>query len=113
MISADDHIDLGYLPKNLWTDRLPNSLKDRAPHVEDRGEKGEYWVCDGETWRSIVASAGLPGPIETSWLSTGAELANPTGRQRRKNGSLIWIATESRRRSCFRRLSPCKWARPS
>ena len=50
MISADDHIDLGYLPKNLWTDRLPNSLKDRAPHVEDRGEKGEYWVCDGETW---------------------------------------------------------------
>ena len=49
MISADDHIDLGYLPKNLWTDRLPNSLKDRAPHVEDRGEKDEYWVCDGET----------------------------------------------------------------
>ncbi len=50
MISADDHIDLGYLPKDLWTDRLPTSLKDRAPHVEDRGEKGEFWVCDGETW---------------------------------------------------------------
>ena len=50
MISADDHIDLGYLPKELWTERLPNSLKDRAPHVEDRGERGEYWVCDGETW---------------------------------------------------------------
>ena len=26
------------------------SLAERAPHVEDRGEKGEYWVCDGETW---------------------------------------------------------------
>jgi len=50
MISADDHIDLGYLPKDLWTERLPKSLRDRAPHVEDRGEKGEYWVCDGETW---------------------------------------------------------------
>ena len=50
MISADDHIDLGYLPRDLWTERLPKSLKDRAPHVEDRGEKGEYWVCDGETW---------------------------------------------------------------
>jgi predicted TIM-barrel fold metal-dependent hydrolase len=50
MISADDHIDLGYLPRDLWTKRLPKSLRDRAPHVEDRGEKGEYWVCDGESW---------------------------------------------------------------
>jgi len=50
MISADDHIDLGYLPKDLWTERLPKSLRHRAPHVEDRGEKGEFWVCDGETW---------------------------------------------------------------
>ena len=50
MISADDHIDLGYLPRELWTERLPPNLRDRAPHVEDRGEKGEYWVCDGETW---------------------------------------------------------------
>ena len=50
MISADDHIDLGYLPRDLWTARLPKSLQERAPHVEDRGEKGEYWVCDGETW---------------------------------------------------------------
>jgi hypothetical protein len=49
MISADDHIDLGYLPRDLWTDRLPKSLRERAPHVEDRGEKGEYRVCDGET----------------------------------------------------------------
>ena len=44
------HIDLGYLPKDLWTDRLPSSLRDRAPHVEERGEQGEYWVCDGEVW---------------------------------------------------------------
>ena len=50
MISADDHIDLGYLPKDLWTERLPKSLRDRGPHVEDRGDKGEFWVCDGETW---------------------------------------------------------------
>src|ERR1044071_4278376 len=50
MISADDHIDLGYLPRDLWIERLPKSLRERAPHVEDRGEKGEFWVCDGETW---------------------------------------------------------------
>jgi len=50
LISADDHIDLGYLPPNLWTERLPRAFQDRAPHVEDRGEKGELWVCDGEVW---------------------------------------------------------------
>ena len=50
MISADDHIDLGYLPRDLWIERVAGSLRDRAPRVEDRGEKGEYWVCDGETW---------------------------------------------------------------
>ena len=50
MISADDHIDLGYLPRELWTERMPKNLLDRAPRVEDRGDKGEYWVCDGETW---------------------------------------------------------------
>jgi predicted TIM-barrel fold metal-dependent hydrolase len=50
MISADDHIDLGYLPRDLWTSRMPASLRERAPHVEDRGDKGEYWVCDGDTW---------------------------------------------------------------
>ena len=49
-ISADDHIDLGYLPKDLWTERVPKALRDRAPHVEDRGEAGEFWVCDGMTW---------------------------------------------------------------
>jgi len=37
MISADDHIDLGYLPRDLWTERLPRALRERAPHVEDRG----------------------------------------------------------------------------
>src|SRR4029079_2719233 len=50
MISADDHIDLGYLPRDLCTSARPDSLRDRAPHVEDRGDKGEFWVCDGETW---------------------------------------------------------------
>ena len=49
-ISADDHIDLGYLPPDLWTDRVPKELRDRAPRVEDQGDKGEIWVCDGESW---------------------------------------------------------------
>jgi predicted TIM-barrel fold metal-dependent hydrolase len=50
MISADDHIDLGYLPADLWITRVPKALRDQAPHVEDRGERGKFWVCEGDTW---------------------------------------------------------------
>jgi hypothetical protein len=49
MISADDHIDLGYLPSDLWTDRLPAVLKERGPRVEEKGGR-EQWVCDGHPW---------------------------------------------------------------
>ena len=49
MISADDHIDLGYLPKELWTDRLPRRLVERGPHVEERNSR-ELWVCDDRVW---------------------------------------------------------------
>jgi predicted TIM-barrel fold metal-dependent hydrolase len=65
MISADDHIDLGYLPRDLWTERLPKSLRERAPHVEDRGEKGEYWVCDGETWADYRGEHWFARPNRT------------------------------------------------
>ena len=65
MISADDHIDLGYLPRDLWTERLPWSLRERAPHVEDRGEKGEYWVCDGETWADYRGERWFARPNRT------------------------------------------------
>ena len=49
-ISADDHIDLGYLPKNLWTERLAKEFREQAPHVEDRGDRGELWVCEADVW---------------------------------------------------------------
>src|SRR4029450_3828694 len=50
LISADDHIDLGYLPPDLWTARLPERLRERAPHVEDPGAPNEMWMCEGENW---------------------------------------------------------------
>ena len=30
MISADDHIDLGYLPSDLWQARVPAELRERT-----------------------------------------------------------------------------------
>src|ERR1700683_4262004 len=32
-ISADDHIDLRFLPKDIFTSRVPAALKDRVPRV--------------------------------------------------------------------------------
>jgi uncharacterized protein len=41
-ISADDHIDLRWLPRDLWIERLPARLRERGPRVVDT-EKGAYW----------------------------------------------------------------------
>src|SRR5216117_1191404 len=49
LISCDDHMDLSQLPADLWTTRLPASLLDRAPHVEERDGQA-VWVCDGKIW---------------------------------------------------------------
>ena len=48
-ISCDDHLDLGYLPADLWTTRLPTALRDRAPVIADRGGQA-VWICDGRVW---------------------------------------------------------------
>jgi uncharacterized protein len=61
MISADDHLDLQYLPSDLWTARLPKSLRDRAPHVEAR-DGGSVWVCDGGPWGRWAGTPRPPGP---------------------------------------------------
>ena len=48
-ISADDHIDLRWLPRDLWTERLPAKLRDRGPRVIET-EKGAYWTWEGQTF---------------------------------------------------------------
>ncbi len=51
LISCDDHMDLGQLPADLWLTRLPASLRDRAPRVEERDGQA-VWICDGKVWGS-------------------------------------------------------------
>ena len=51
LISCDDHMDLGQLPADLWTTRLPAALRDRAPHIEERDGLA-VWICDGKVWGS-------------------------------------------------------------
>ena len=49
LISCDDHMDLGQLPADLWTTRLPAALRDRAPRIEERDGQA-VWICDGKVW---------------------------------------------------------------
>lgn len=49
LISCDDHLDLGYLPRDVWTKRLPAKYAERAPHIEEHDGRGQ-WISDGKMW---------------------------------------------------------------
>jgi predicted TIM-barrel fold metal-dependent hydrolase len=44
-------MDLGQLPEDLWTTRLPQELRHRAPYIEERDGQA-LWMCDGKVWGS-------------------------------------------------------------
>jgi predicted TIM-barrel fold metal-dependent hydrolase len=62
IVSADDHIDLQWLPKDLWQKRVPVQWREQSPKVVDTPE-GPYWVCDGERWDSWGGRKGAAGAM--------------------------------------------------
>jgi predicted TIM-barrel fold metal-dependent hydrolase len=60
IISADDHIDLPWLPKDLWQTRVPASWRERAPRVVDTSD-GPYWVCGDDRWEAWGGRKGAAG----------------------------------------------------
>ena len=78
VISADGHVDLIWLPPDLFTKNASAALKDRMPHVID-GPKGPEWVSAKGARFGLVngmGSAGreyVPGVIHRSdrMASTG------------------------------------------
>jgi predicted TIM-barrel fold metal-dependent hydrolase len=71
LISVDDHIDLQYLPRDLWTKRLPASLEERGPRVVEE-DTGYAWFCDGRRWGSW-AGGPLRGPAPQRDYKTALE----------------------------------------
>jgi predicted TIM-barrel fold metal-dependent hydrolase len=77
-ISADCHIDLIWLPPDLFTANAPGALKDRMPYVVE-GRKGLQWVAKNGAKFGLMngmGSAGreyVPGEIHRSdrMASTG------------------------------------------
>jgi predicted TIM-barrel fold metal-dependent hydrolase len=62
VISADDHIDMLWLPKDTWQKRVPAAWRDRAPKVID-GADGPEWVCDGNKWGPWGGRKGAAGAM--------------------------------------------------
>lgn len=71
MISVDDHIDLQYLPADLWTSRLPARLSEVAPRVVEE-EHGYAWVCGDRRW-GTWAGGPVKGPRPARDFKTALE----------------------------------------
>ncbi|MCH9674580.1 MAG: amidohydrolase [Gammaproteobacteria bacterium] len=89
VISADCHIDLIWLPPDLFTSNASAALKDRMPYVTD-GEKGPTWVSNGGAQFGLqcgMGSAGreyVPGVIQRSDRMAETGLYEPEQRQLRR-----------------------------
>jgi predicted TIM-barrel fold metal-dependent hydrolase len=62
IVSADDHIDMPWLPRDLWQKRVPAAWRERAPRVVDTPE-GPYWTCGDERWDAWGGRRGAAGAM--------------------------------------------------
>lgn len=47
LISADTHMDLVYMPGDVFVENSPTEIRDMMPRVEDTDE-GPYWILEGK-----------------------------------------------------------------
>ena len=73
LVSADDHLDLPYIPADLWRTRLPVRWRETGPQVVE-GKEGPEWLWEGAPTGVLhgrkkglidsFARAGLPAQPE-------------------------------------------------
>ena len=49
LISADDHMDIYVLPKDIWESRLPDAYRDKGPRVVETDD-GPHWQTEGRVF---------------------------------------------------------------
>src|SRR6266568_5094010 len=59
-ISADCHLDLPWLPPNLFVSEAKRELRDRMPYVED-GPDGPHWATKAGVNMGLVGGVGSVG----------------------------------------------------
>ncbi|HEY5165395.1 MAG TPA: amidohydrolase family protein [Acidimicrobiia bacterium] len=67
LISADSHVNE---PPDLWTNRVPAAMRDRAPRIE-RFDEGDAWVIEGVADPinfGMNACAGLEPEAMRGWV---------------------------------------------
>jgi predicted TIM-barrel fold metal-dependent hydrolase len=81
-ISADDHIDLRWLPKDLWAERLPAHLRERGPRVVEK-DNGAYWTWEDKAFSphgyyTAAQGSGAMWAIERGGVMREGELRPTT-----------------------------------
>ena len=61
-ISADCHLDMIWLPPDLFTSQAPRDLKDRMPFVAE-GPHGKEWVANNGASFGLVGGVGSAGRL--------------------------------------------------
>ncbi len=59
-ISADCHLDMIWLPPDLFTSEAPSELKERMPFVSE-GPNGKEWVARNGASFGLFAGVGSAG----------------------------------------------------
>ena len=59
-ISADCHIDMPWIPPDLFTDNASTAMRDRMPYVVDSPD-GPQWTCKNGTSFGLVGGVGPGG----------------------------------------------------
>ena len=62
VISADTHMDIVWLPEDLFVSNAPDSLKDKMPRVVDT-DQGRIWKAENTSF-GFVAAGALTGSYE-------------------------------------------------
>ena len=62
VISADTHMDIVWLPEDLFVSNAPDSLKDKMPRVVETAE-GRIWKAENTSF-GFVAAGALTGSYE-------------------------------------------------
>jgi predicted TIM-barrel fold metal-dependent hydrolase len=89
VISADCHVDLIWLPPDLFTANARAALKDRMPYVTE-GERGREWVTKSGSSFGLDAGMGSagrpyqPGKIHRSDRMASTGLYDPEQQQVRR-----------------------------
>src|ERR1043166_2330968 len=69
-ISADNHLDIVWLPRNLWQDRVEAKYRERAPNVVET-DKGTFWEWEGKAQivsGAVLATAAADGGDNARYL---------------------------------------------